>query len=62
MIEKIKNLFFGRDNDSDMETVSNQLIVEKIEKVFTEILKRDTTRNLRACFVASTCFGKAHHQ
>lgn len=42
MIEKIKNLFFGRDNDSDMETVSNQLIVEKIEKVFTEILKRDS--------------------
>lgn len=42
MIEKIKNLFFGKDNDNEWGTISNQMIVEKVEKVFTEILKRDS--------------------
>ena len=42
LIDKIKNLIFGKNNDSDWNTISNQQIVEKIEKVFTEILKRDS--------------------
>ncbi len=42
LIDKIKNLFFGKDNDTEWNSISNQQIVEKIEKVFTEILKRDS--------------------
>ena len=33
LIDKIKNLFFGKNNDSDWNTISNQQIVEKIEKL-----------------------------
>lgn len=42
IIDKIKNLFFGKSNDNEWNSISNQQIVEKIEKVFTEILKRDS--------------------
>ena len=42
IIDKIKNLFFGKNNDAEWNSISNQQIVEKIEKVFTEILKRDS--------------------
>lgn len=41
-IDKIKNLFFGNENDKEFNSISNQQIVEKVEKVFTEILKRDS--------------------
>ncbi|MHB9055393.1 MAG: hypothetical protein ACYC2P_04465 [Paludibacteraceae bacterium] len=41
-IDKIKKLFFGNENDKEFNSISNQQIVEKVEKVFTEILKRDS--------------------
>ena len=42
LIDKIKNLFFGKNGDNEWNSISNQQIVEKIEKVFTEIVKRDS--------------------
>ena len=46
IFEKIKNFFFSNKDDADKQhSISNQKIVEKLEKVFIDILKRDSVYN-----------------
>ena len=42
LIDQIKKMFFGSGNDHDSDSISNQQIVERVAKAFTEIVKRDS--------------------
>ncbi len=42
MIEKIKKILFKKDNVSSVTEFSNQYLMDKMERVFTQILERDS--------------------